>query len=135
MLKNKFLLVFLFVFLVFLPVYSQEQPVQAPQKGQIKADAAQEFVYDSKGKRNPFIPLVTSDGKLLKLETEESSEGLLLEGIIHDKKGISYAIVNGDVVRAGDNVGDYQVLRIEDNKVVFVKDGEPIEVELKKEEE
>ena len=94
----------------------------------------EEFVYDAKGRRDPFIPLVTPDGRLLKLEQEEGVSGLLLEGIIYDKNGASYAIVNGEVVRIGDEVGDYQVLKIEEKKVVFIKEGQTVELELKKEE-
>lgn len=98
--------------------------------------AQDEFKYDFKNKRDPFIPLVTSDGRLLKLDAEEGSHSdLLLEGIIYDKMGISYAIVNSLVVKIGDSVGDYQVLKIEENKVTFIKDGQSTEVELKKEEQ
>ena len=96
--------------------------------------AQEEFVYDSKGKRNPFVPLVTPDGKLLKLDDGENSLGIALEGIIYDEKGVSYAIVNQEVVKVSDMVGEYQVLKIERSRVVFVKDGEPLEIELKKEE-
>jgi hypothetical protein len=95
------------------------------------------FVYDSKGKRNPFIPLVSSEGRLLKLDKREISAGtgsLSLEGIIYDKSGRSFAIVNATVVGIGDSVGDYQVLKIYANKVIFIKDGEPLDVELIKRE-
>jgi len=94
----------------------------------------QEFIYDSKDKRDPFIPLVTPDGRLLKLEPEEGAAELSLEGIIYDKNGLSYAVVNGEVVRIGEMVSGYQVLKIEDRKVVFIKEGQPQEIELKKEE-
>jgi hypothetical protein len=97
--------------------------------------AQEEFKYDAKSKRDPFIPLVTPDGRLLKLEQEEGVTGLLLEGIIYDKHGLSYAIINGEIVKIGDKVGDYQVLKIEKEKVIFIKEGEPLEVELKREEE
>jgi len=100
----------------------------------IHSFAQQEFLYDSKAKRDPFIPLVTSDGRLLKLEQEEGVKGLLLEGIIYDKNGLSCAIVNGEVVKIGDWAGDYQVLKIEKNKITFIKDGQMTELELKKEE-
>ncbi len=95
-----------------------------------------EFVYEDKGKRNPFIPLVTPEGRLLKLDRQDtvSAQGLTIEGIIYDKQGRSFAIVNAEVVGIGDSVGDYQVLKIFENKVVFIKDGEPLEVELTKEE-
>ncbi len=96
--------------------------------------AQEQFIYDAKNKRDPFIPLVTADGRLLKLEQEERVSGLLLEGIIYDKNGLSYAIVNGEVIKVGDKVGDYQVFKIEKNKVIFLKEGQPLEIELKKEE-
>jgi len=99
--------------------------------------AQEAFTYDAKGKRDPFIPLVTPEGRLLKLDREETSSGLglLLEGIIYDEHGLSYAIVNGEVVNIGDKVGDYQVLKIEKNKIIFIKGGQTTEIQLKKEEE
>jgi len=93
-----------------------------------------DFTYDSKGKRNPFIPLVTPDGRLLKLEQEQGVNDLAIQGIIYDKNGISYAIVNANVVGVGDSVGDYRVLKVLPNKVVFIKDGQAVESELIKEE-
>ena len=89
----------------------------------------QQYVYDDKAKRNPFLPLVTEDGRIIKLEEEKSSE-LRLEGIIYDELGLSYAIVNQAVVKIGDWVGDYQVFKIEKNKVTFLKEGQPKVVEL-----
>lgn len=97
--------------------------------------AQNEFVYDSKGKRNPFIALITADGRLMKLEQEDTTASpLVVEGIIYDKRGLSYAIVNGEIKSVGDKVSDYQVLRIEKNKVIFIKEGQPIDVKLKEEE-
>ena len=99
--------------------------------------AQEDFVYDATGKRNPFIPLVSQEGRLLKLDKGEASltsGSLSLEGIIYDKNGRSFAIVNATVVGIGDSVGDYQVLKIYSNKVIFIKDGEPLEVELIKRE-
>lgn len=96
--------------------------------------AQDEFIYDAKGKRDPFIALVTPDGRLLKLEKEETASGLLLEGIIYDEHGLSYCLVNSEVVRVSDKIGDYQVLKIEKNKVIFIKGGQITEVELKEEE-
>ncbi len=99
----------------------------------IFAFAQERLVYDDQGKRNPFIPLVTSSGRIINLDQESNSE-LRLDGIIYDGRGLSYAIVNQEVVRISDWVGNYQVLKIEKNKVIFLKNGEPKEVELKKEE-
>ncbi len=96
--------------------------------------AQEQFVYDAQSKRNPFIPLLTPDGRFLNLEQALVPEGLSLEGIIYDKYGRSYAVVNGAVVAVGDTVGDYQVLKVEQSRVIFIKDGEPRWIELKKEE-
>lgn len=96
--------------------------------------AEEQFDYNAKGKRDPFISLVTSDGRLLNLDKEEdTSKGLLLEGIMYDKHGVSYAVVNSKVVKVGDEVAGYQVLKIEKDKVIFIMDGQSTEVELKKE--
>ncbi len=97
--------------------------------------AQEQFVYDAKGKRDPFIPLVTSDGRLLNLDTQQAKGALSLEGIIYDENGVSYAIVNGAVVKIGDAVDDNQVLKIEKNKVIFIKGGNPFELRLKEEAE
>jgi len=94
-----------------------------------------EYAYDDKGRRNPFMPLVTQDGRLVKVEEAQGEgAGLSLEGIIFDNRGLSYAIVNASVVKIGDKIGDYQVYRIDQDKVVFLKEGEPVEVVLEKEE-
>lgn len=96
--------------------------------------AQEEFVYEDGNRRDPFIPLVTPDGRLLKLEPQEQTKGLLLEGIIYDKFGLSYALVNGEALKIGDQISDYTVLKIEKNRVIFIKEGELTEIELKKEE-
>jgi len=119
MLLNKRFFLFLFLFFVFYNI----------------AFTQGEFVYDAKGKRNPFIPLVTPEGRLLKLDKPQDTtrQGLVIEGIIYDKLGRSFAIVNTAVVGIGDMAGDFQVLKILENKVIFIRNGEPLEVGLTKE--
>ncbi len=92
----------------------------------------EKYSYDVSGKRNPFIPLITADGRLLNLDIVTSPEALSLQGIMYDANDISYAIVNNAIVKAGDMVAGSQVLKIEENKVSFVKDGQVSEIELKK---
>ena len=119
MLLNKKLLILFFLFLISTPALFGQG----------------EFVYDAQGKRNPFIPLVTPEGRLLKLDKQATASvgGLIVEGIIYDKLGRSFAIVNSAIVAIGDRVGDYQVLKIQERKVIFIKDGELLEVGLSKE--
>jgi len=93
------------------------------------------FVYDSQGKPDPFIPWVTADGRLQLLASQEKKgeSELNLEGIIFDKYGLSYAVVNGEVVKIGDTIDGYQVLKIEEKRVIFIKEGELKEIEMKEE--
>ncbi len=102
--------------------------------GIVSCFAQDELIYDAKGRRNPFIPLVTSDGRILKLDNiGEDQKGLSLDGIAFDKNGISYALVNGEIVNIGDTVNGYTVLKIETERVTFIKDGELLQLELNKE--
>lgn len=119
MLKNKILLINIFIFATCAYVFAQDV-----------------FLYDAKSKRDPFIPLVNSDGRFLNMETQEQDSkksDLKLEGIVYDKFGLSYAMLNGTVIRIGETIEDYQVLKIEEKKVILIKDGKISEIELKEE--
>ena len=89
--------------------------------------------YKDKDVRDPFIALVTDDGRLLKLE-RKSSGPVEVEGIIYDDRGLSYVIVNKEILGIGDWVGEYQLYKIGKDRVVFLKDGEETEVLVKEEE-
>jgi hypothetical protein len=97
--------------------------------------AQENFVYDPQGKPDPFTPWVTSDGRLQILESKEKKgeSELSLEGIIYDKYGLSYAVVNGEVVKIGDTIDGFQVLKIEEKRVIFIREGELKEMEIKEE--
>jgi hypothetical protein len=97
--------------------------------------AQDNFVYDPQGKLDPFIPWVTSDGRLQILESREKKDAseLSLEGIIYDKYGLSYAVVNGEVVKIGDTIDGYQILKIEEKRVIFIREGELKAMEIKEE--
>ncbi|MCX5706236.1 MAG: hypothetical protein NTW13_00935 [Candidatus Omnitrophica bacterium] len=114
-----------YIFLLFLPAILCASVTLAES----------DFVYNSKAKRNPFIPLVGSDGRLIKLDKGESNRtsDLWIDGIIYDKHGVSYAIVNSKVVGVGDYSVAYQVLKVEDNKVIFIKDGKTREEKINQE--
>jgi hypothetical protein len=129
MLRNKALKIGLLLWILILACLSVRQGFWIYTFGQ------EQFVYDDRGKRNPFIPLVTPDGMILNLDkTEEKKQDLAIEGIIYDRYGLSYALVNGEVVKVGDTIGEYQVLKVEKDRVIFIKEGEPLVVKFKEEE-
>jgi hypothetical protein len=93
------------------------------------------FKYDAQGKRNPFSPLLTADGRLLKVDDKKENQSIILEGIIYDPHGISYAMVSGDVLRIGDTFQGFQILKIEENRIILIKDSVLSQLELTKEAE
>lgn len=88
------------------------------------------FVYDSKGRRDPFLPLVSSEGYLINTEPFSDASEVKVEGIIYDPKGTSFAILNTQVVKAGEKVGAFEVLKIEKNRVILLKNTEKFNIYL-----
>lgn len=92
-----------------------------------------DFIYDSKGRRDPFLPLVSKEGYIINRETEILASDMNLEGIIYDPRGKSLAIINGTVLKIGDTIGNYSIIEIEKNKVTLSWGNEKIILELKQE--
>jgi hypothetical protein len=83
--------------------------------------AQEAFVYDDHGKRDPFVPLVSSAGMVVTYDEDLSVNDLVLEGIVADASGNNAAIVNGKVVKAHDQIGPYIVDVIAVDHVEFLK--------------
>ena len=112
---KKTLIIICLVFVATCVVYAQREEV---------------FIYDSKGKRDPFLSLVSPEGFLINLESTGDTSEIILEGIIYDPRGSSYAIINAEVVAPGDTIGRFEVIDIKKNKIILLRDGERIEVKL-----
>ena len=140
LLKDKyFLIIGFFVIVCGIPaVHAQEKA--APNSTQkVNARSREEkgrvFVYDAKDRRDPFVALVSHDGRILEPpQPKQKAGGLEIEGIVYDAKGASYVVINSEIYKAGDTYGEYRILRIKPGKVVFLKSGQELEVEFKKEE-
>jgi len=95
--------------------------------------AQEAFVYDDHGKRDPFVPLVSSTGVVVTYDEDLSMNDLVLEGIVADTSGNNnIAIVNGKVVKAHDQIGPYLVDIIAIDHVEFLKGSERFVLKLKK---
>lgn len=94
------------------------------------------FKYDHHGKRDPFIPLVDKDGNLLpEVRPIGSVEELRLEGVLWDREGESYAIISGSILKVGDMLADYKLVKIERKAVILTRAGEEVRINLNEEEE
>ena len=94
--------------------------------------AQETFVYDDHGKRDPFVPLVSSAGMVVTYDQDLAVNDLVLEGIVADASGNNAAIVNGKVVKAHDDIGPYVVDIIAVEHVEFLKGTERFILKLKK---
>ena len=91
----------------------------------------QGFDYNAKDKRDPFVPLASKDGYYLSdSHAVKDIKDIRLEGIVWDNKKGSIAIINSEIITIGQSIGDFKLLDIEENSVVFDLDGESIRIEL-----
>ncbi len=71
--------------------------------------------------RDPFMPLIDSYGRVL-IAREIDVEGMSLEGIIYSEENPA-AVINGEIIRENETIGDYLVLKIEETRVILSKEG------------
>ena len=96
---NSFLIVLLLVF------------TNLSQRPLFSAEA--EYKYYTKGRRDPFIPLVTGEVRpSLGLESVETIDDIKFEGIIFDPSGKSIAVLNNEIVKEGDKAYNVEVVKI-----------------------
>ena len=108
---------FLLLIFIALPVMLCAQDVQA---------------YDDQGRRDPFVPLVSTSGAVVVADEDLVFEDMVLEGIAFDAQRNNFAIINGRVVHAQEHIGAYMVERIEQDKVILSKDQQQATLFLKK---
>ena len=83
---------------------------------------AEEIRYDSGGRRDPFIPLVTPEGVVD--AKKFSAKDLRIEGIIYDPNGGSMVLINGEFYKQGENVNGANVITIFRDRVVLSQSDE-----------
>ena len=84
-----------------------------------------EFTYDSQGARDPFIPLLTKDGKPITTYAKIGSiNDIVIEGILYDPQGESVVVINDLILKLGSTINGITVKSIEKNSVVLSFKGE-----------
>jgi hypothetical protein len=85
--------------------------------------AEEEILYDPHAKRDPFMPLVTANSRdasgLVGIET---ADDIRIEGIVYDPKG-SVVIVNGSLMKEGEESVNLKVVSIKPTGVLFLING------------
>ncbi len=96
--------------------------------------AEEKFIYSSKDRRDPFIPLIGEGGELLLPQEMKFTEGIVLQGIIFDPERESLAIVNGEIFKEGQPVGGFMLNRINERNIILIRDGKNYIINLVEEE-
>ena len=87
--------------------------------------AAEPTTYDAHGKRDPFVPLVTMAMKSSSsgLLSVENIDELSIEGVVYDPAHGSVVIVNGTILKEGEELGSVKVLEIKPEGAKFLING------------
>lgn len=93
------------------------------------------FKYESRGKRDPFVPLVGGSRPIvMKLEDATSADDVKVEGIAIGAQGKKVAILNAEVLKEGDKVGEVELVRVEKKFVTISIGGKSYNLYLPGEE-
>ena len=96
--------------------------------------AEERIIYDSKNKRDPFIPLVGKGMRLLVPQEAKSIENIILEGIVFDPEQGSLVIINGEIFKEGDSIGGFILSKVTRKSVILTKDEKDYTIILIEEE-
>lgn len=97
----------------------------------------EKFVYDSKGKRDPFFKeeVVKESGSIEPVEKNLSpmeklnNKGISVSSIVWDPRNPAI-LINDDILEVGDSIKGVVIRAIEKEFVVFEIDGELVEVPM-----
>ena len=88
------------------------------------ATVGEEALYNSHGRRDPFVPLVSQTTKTAAgLAGVETVEEVTIEGVVYDPKHGSVVVINGSVMKEGEESGSVKVLQIKSDGAWFLING------------
>ncbi|HIG27988.1 MAG TPA: HDOD domain-containing protein [Verrucomicrobiales bacterium] len=120
---------FVFMFLIFVGIYSLLEERERSRLGDLRnlTEQEDELIYSSIEKGTEDAPDSGESIELVSESVEELSAGLSakklpelkLEGILYNKN-LSIAIINGRVLRVGDTINEASVLEIKPDRIKLV---------------
>jgi len=87
--------------------------------------AEEAYIYDSHGKRDPFVTLVGITTLRQAVETLEditSIEDIILQGIAVGAGGKKIVILNGEMMKEGETIGHLAIKEISKNSITLTID-------------
>lgn len=94
----------------------------------------QDIRYDSKGRRDPFVPLIGPDKTVVtSLDDIMSIDDVRLEGIAVGAQGKKVAMINGEMLKEGERVGNFEIKAITKSAVSLIISGKEYNLRLPEE--
>ena len=96
---------------------------------------AEQFKYDSHGKRDPLVPLIGQEkpGSSIGFSEIATIDDVKLEGIAGVTTGNKIAIINGEIVKENFKSGEIQIRTITKNSVTLTISGKEFTINLPEE--
>ncbi len=91
------------------------------------------FIYDSNGKRDPFVSLLNKNVKLTDVRLLKSVEDIRVEGVIIDKKNGSGAVLNGNIIKVGEFLGGFKLMDVSQYYVILERDEKRYKIKFRDE--
>ncbi len=96
--------------------------------------SCESYKYEPHGRRDPFVPLIGQDKDIVAgLSDVTSVEDIKLEGIAISADGKRTAIINSEIVKAGDKRGEVEIKKIDHKSVALLINGKEFKVSLPEE--
>jgi len=93
--------------------------------------AQEEYIYDSRGRRDPFVPLLgVTSSAMGSLDDVMGIDDVNLQGIASDSQGKKAAIINGEMIREGQTIGRVTLKKILHEKIELMIDDEEYEINI-----
>lgn len=93
--------------------------------------AGENLTYDAASLRDPFVPLVTEGGLYIgNTQLIESLNDITLEGIVWDPNSEPICIINGMVLRKGEEIGGAQIMEINEDAISVLINGRSYTIPL-----
>ena len=102
--------------------------------GTFAVSVAAGYRYDSRGRRDPFVPLVGVSERSAHggVRGILSAADVSLQGIVTNEDGRKQAVINGELMKEGDRIGRLLVESIGENSVKVKIDEAEFEIKLYK---
>lgn len=83
---------------------------------------AEPIRYDSGGRKDPFVPLVSAEGVVNEKRFDASD--IRVEGIVFDPNGGSMVLINNEFFKEGDHVNGANIITIFRDRVILSQSDE-----------